>query len=282
MAEHRDARQRLEELRATLDTNQQRALERFEARCGKFGERERRNIADVELRGTTDARDYAFAVKGHAIVYGRKSLDLGGFTEIIADRAASSVLDRHPHVVLVRDHQLGTELLSTRSPDALLELREDPKGVHFYGKVPDLGDLTDRTYKQMKAGLVNRDKWEIRNEGTADEQIVRTIEEIDDLFDVTITSQGAYPQTDSAVIRAYAFAYAETTGSFPETTGGAEPQDAATDQPSGSEGDPAGVHERTGGPLRRNQALADLTLSARQEAERHRHELEKYRNATSG
>lgn len=291
----RTARERLEELRSAFSSEQRRALERFEARCGKFGERERRFNAEVELRETTNAREYVFAVKGHAIVYGRKSLDLGGFQEIIADKAAAPVLDRAPHVILVRDHQLGTELLSTRSPNALLELREDPKGVHFYGKVPDLGDLTDRTYKQMKAGLVSqasfaftvaRDRWEIINEGKPDEQIVRTIEELEDLFDVTITSQGAYPQTDSSVIRAYAFAYAETTGSLPERTEGAEPQEAAADtdadveertvpdveadgEPSGSEGEPVGSNG-TDGTSERGRRRQEWLLDARHSLDKHR------------
>jgi hypothetical protein len=56
---------------------------------------------------------------------------------------------------------------------------------------------------------VNRDK--------PDEYVIRTIHEIGDLFDVTITAQGAYPQTDSQVVRAYAFNYAQSRGLFAET-----------------------------------------------------------------
>jgi hypothetical protein len=70
------------------DEDSRRAFERFEARCGRFGERERRTMPVVveEVRDS-GAGVGQFTVKGHGAVFNRKSLDLGGFQEVIAPGA---------------------------------------------------------------------------------------------------------------------------------------------------------------------------------------------------
>jgi HK97 family phage prohead protease len=103
-------------------------------------------------------------------------------------------------------------LASTDSTDYLLELRSDPKGLHYYAKVAPVSYANDLRIL-MKGGVIKQasfaftvahDSWEIVNRDKPDEYVIRTIHEIGDLFDVTITAQGAYPQTDSQVVRAYA------------------------------------------------------------------------------
>jgi HK97 family phage prohead protease len=151
-----------------------------------------------------------YYVRGHAAVYDRKSLDLGGFQEIVA--RAFDVLDSDPLVHLNWDHDMGRALASTRSKTYLLELREDPKGLHFYAKVAPTTAAKDLRIL-MEGGVIDQasfaftvaeDTWEIRNQGKPDEVVVRTIQQVGELFDVTVTAQGAYPQTDSQVVRSYA------------------------------------------------------------------------------
>lgn len=280
-----DRSRRLEAVRARLQTVQaRRALATFEARCGRFGDTERRttDLDSVET-DTSGNPQVDFIVRGHAAVFNRKSLDLGFFQEIIDAGAFSGVLDADPHVLLLRDHQPGTELASTRSPKFPLELREDPRGLHFYAKVAPTRSAEDLRVL-MDGGIVNqasfaftvaRDTWEIKNEGKDNETILRTIHEIDQLFDVTITAMGAYPQTDSQIVRAYAFDYAIENGRLER---GATSEDAATDATgdsadteettvaSGSEpvgGDQGAVLESK--QLRRARSRAQMALA------RHRH-----------
>ena len=221
-----------------LDDNARRALEQFEARCGRFGEHERRSIsftdAGVEVRDSEGDPD-AYTVKGHAAVFNRKSLDLGGFQEIILPTAFDSVLDRSPHVLLLWDHDTRYQLASTKTNR--LELRIDPRGLHYWARVVGTTSHARDLRMLMDAGEVDqssfaftvaRDTWEIKTHGDGEETVVRTIEEVAELFDVTITAMGAYPQTDSSVVRAYAFNYAADLGHL-DPGGDAEEREADTD-----------------------------------------------------
>jgi hypothetical protein len=105
-----------------------------------------------------------------------------------------------------------------------LELRTDPKGLHFYAKVAPTTAAKDLRIL-MEGGVIDQasfaftvaeDTWEIRNQGKPDEVVVRTIQQVGDLFDVTVTAQGAYPQTDSQVVRSYAVAFARSTDKLPD------------------------------------------------------------------
>jgi HK97 family phage prohead protease len=287
---------RMEEFRSRLDVRQQRALEVFEQRAGKFGGREFREAPlDEQTVENTGDPDAAFIVRGHAAVYNRKSLDLGGFQEIIEPSAFDDVLDGDPHTLLLRDHQPGTELASTRSTRFPLELRSDPKGLHFYAKVVNTTDAQDLR-KRMEGGLTNQasfaftvesDTWEIRNEGKPDEQVIRTIHKVRDLFDVTITAMGAYPQTDSSVVRGLARAYVESSGRSAEEPGAEEPappaptvpeaetpeqplverdQSGNPSHPDGVGGDPEDASTETK-RLRQARSRAQMALA------RHRHHL---------
>ena len=224
-----------------LNHDERRALELFEARCGRFGEHERRTVPLV-LERSEDSQDpdVAFTVKGHAAVFNRKSLDLGGFQEKIDPGAFTDVLDRNPDVHLVWDHSTTLALARTLASKYLLELREDPKGLHYYAKVAPTSFAADLRIL-MEGGVIDQasfaftvdeDVWEVKNRDKSDEYVLRTIRKIGELFDVTITAQGAYPQTDSQVVRAYAMAFAQATGRLPDTPpdeGDTEDRQAETD-----------------------------------------------------
>jgi HK97 family phage prohead protease len=239
------ARLAVADFRALLSPREQRALAHFEARCGVLGDRERRQapleVEQIAAPGGPGSAA-AFIAKGHAAVYDRKSLDLGGFQEKIDPTAFDPILDRHPLVHLNWDHDMRYALASTDSTDYLLELRSDPKGLHYYAKVAPVSYANDLRIL-MKGGIIKQasfaftvahDSWEIVNRDKPDEYVVRTIHEIGELFDVTITAQGAYPQTDSQVVRAYAFNYAQSRGLFARDT--AETSDVEITQDAAREG----------------------------------------------
>lgn len=236
----------LMEIRKRLETAEaRRAVESFEARCGKFGgtlERRTTTLEGVEVRDSGNA-DVAFTVVGHAAMYGRKSLDLGGFQEVIEKGAFSDVLDTAPDVWLRWDHNPRLSMARTKSQPYTLELSEDPKGLRFYSKVAPTSFAADLRIL-MESGIIDQasfafsdvdDTWEITEKGGI-EIVTRTIHRVGALYDVTITAEGAYPSTDSSVVRSLAIAFAMDTGRLEartnEPTGDIAPEDADETEPT--------------------------------------------------
>lgn len=141
-------------------------------------------------------------VRGHASVFDRLSLDLGGFRERIARGAFDAVLDTNPDVHLVWDH--STTHVLARTKNKTLELRVDPVGLHYWAKTAPTSYAADLRVLMERGDIdqasfsftVAKDEWEVDDA----ENVTRTILEIGELFDVTITAQGAYPQTDAKVV----------------------------------------------------------------------------------
>lgn len=304
------------EFRDRLNPAERRALDVFQGRCGQFGDRERRQVP-LDVEETSDSGDPAvqFVVKGHAAVFNRKSLDLGGFQERIDTGAFNDVLDRNPDVHLVWDHDLGRPLARTLSAKYLLELREDPRGLFYYAKVAPTSFAADLRVL-MEGGVIDQasfaftvleDTWEVVNRDKNDEYVLRTIHKVGDLYDVTITAQGAYPQTDSQVVRAYALDYATTHGRLEDAATdellervadvingdiggrislGASSEDVAPDDPVGAEDPPSHADESVDGDPSlspeggdeqptTNPLIRALRLHSRQEVGLHRSLLEK-------
>jgi HK97 family phage prohead protease len=83
-----------------------------------------------------------------------------------------------------------------------LRLRTDSEGLHFWARVPPFSYAKDLRMA-VESGLVREASfaflpdttegvdWDVDTDGT----IVRTIRKVRDLFDVTISAQGAYPQS---------------------------------------------------------------------------------------
>ena len=144
-----------------------------------------------------------FNVKGHASVFDQTSHDLGGFRERVAAGFFQPVLDRKPDVHAVWDHD--TRLTLARTRNSTLELREDDVGLYNFMKVAptsyaqDLRILMERgdIDQQSFAFTVEDDRFAEDDAGN----ILRTLVRARDLFDVTITAQGAYPQTAAEVTR---------------------------------------------------------------------------------
>jgi HK97 family phage prohead protease len=136
-------------------------------------------------------------ISGHAAVF-RETADLGSFTESIAPGAFRAVLARADcDPVLLIDHD--TRLLLARRSAGTLHVEEDERGLAFAARlVPTtVGDdaLTLVRTGHLKqcsfAFRVSRDRWEQRSGKPH-----RVIEEIGELYDLTLTAQPAYPQTD--------------------------------------------------------------------------------------
>jgi Escherichia/Staphylococcus phage prohead protease len=153
---------------------------------------------DPEARGS-------WTMRGHAAVFNRTSHDMGGFRVKIAPGYFTKVLDGNPDVHLLWDHNTRYVLARTRNNS--LELREDPMGLHVWARfaktqtADELATLMDGGYiDQMSfATDVGESEWIEDSDGN----ITWHLLEADlntGLTDVTVTAQGAFPQTDASLV----------------------------------------------------------------------------------
>lgn len=161
----------------------------------------------VETRDDAPVPDGEFHIRGHASVFGRKSEDLGGFREVINPGAFKRVLDQNPDVRALFNHDSNYVLGRTKSNT--LDLREDPRGLHYYVKAADTsyardlkvlmsrGDVDQSSFAFSMAG--GRERWEEDDDGN----ITRTIIEVGGLFDVSPVTYPAYPHADSTVAHSH-------------------------------------------------------------------------------
>ena len=195
--------------------NKIQTVEEFELRYGKVGEREVRYapLVDPETRAE-EGESGQLIVSGYAAVYNKRSMDLGFFTEYIMPGAFDDVLSRSPDVHLLWDHD--TRYVLARTKNESLDLRSQELGLRYSARMApttyasDLAVLLERRDVDQASFsfTVADDTWEETDDGS----IVRRINKIGDLYDVTITARGAYPQTTSEIIRGYLRTFAEARG----------------------------------------------------------------------
>ena len=150
--------------------------------------------------GTTPAR-----ITGHAAVFDQLSEDLGGFREKVAPGAFKRALKGADTRALFNhnpDYVLG------RSTAGTLSLAEDLTGLAIEAEPPQTSWANDLLVS-MERGDINqmsfafttrKDRWETGADGLA----LRTVLEVERLYDVSVVTYPAYPQTDAAVREALA------------------------------------------------------------------------------
>ena len=241
-------------------------------------------MADLEVRDSK-AGGGQFTIRGHAAVFDRRSHDLGGFTEIVRHGFFDDVLEGDPDVHAYWDHDPGRTLARTRNKT--LELRVDPMGLHNWMRVAptsyaqDLRILMERgdVDQQSFAFTVSEDEWEQDEESGA---ITRYLIRADGLYDVTVTAQGAYPQTGAEVVRsmrsvldadrtvfAVGFEDREASAPEPEADIDAAPEEEAVETPDAVQDlaaveDEAPHEEEVAADSESELALRDLKAKAEQ------------------
>jgi len=171
--------------------------------------------------GQPGVGSHAFNVKGYAAVFNVPSHDMGGFRTVLdrnalEDALADPALDVH----FVWDHDTRYPLARTKN--GTLNLTTDDTGLLMEAKVggytyaKDLRVALERgDIDQGSIALhIGEDRWDVED----DESITRTVLKASSLHDVTVTAQGAFPQTSLAV--AYSLVKgAIAEGRLPETVG---------------------------------------------------------------
>jgi HK97 family phage prohead protease len=151
-------------------------------------------LSFVKKRGAAGGMKF----KGYAARYQSQSNDLGGFREVLAPGAFDKVLGRRskPDVVLTYNH--NPDLLLARTASGTLSLASDEKGLRFSADAPDTqlardlatlirrGDLTGASFAFTVSP--SAESWTTDERG----QAIRTIREVQELYDVSIVATPAY------------------------------------------------------------------------------------------
>ena len=146
-----------------------------------------------------------FTLTGHAAVFGRWSEELytwaGTFRERIAPGAFQQVLERKPDVRLLFNHD-GLALARTKS--GTLELVEDETGLRVWARLAPTTTASDLRLAMQRGDVdqmsfaftVAEDEW---HEDSDEETIERTVLRVGDLFDVSVVTFAAYPDTSATM-----------------------------------------------------------------------------------
>ena len=154
---------------------------------------------NIELRDEPESRH----IEGYGSVFNERSLDLGGFVEMIAPGAFDGVIERSD-VKCYLDHNPEKGILArSRNGKGSLSLVVDEKGLQYSFDAPktSLGDevvegLKRGDYSQSSfAFTVDDEVWTKEADGT----YLRTITKIGGLYDVSIVANPAYEGTSVAL-----------------------------------------------------------------------------------
>jgi uncharacterized protein len=145
-------------------------------------------------------------IEGYAAVFNQRSEDLGGWRETVMPGAFARALREEQDVRALVNHDPSR--LLARSKSGSLVLEEDAKGLRFSADLPDtqeaqnMRSLIERgDIDQCSFGFVARvQKWSEEPDPTdASRRLqVRELHDVD-LFDVSVVTFPAYPQTEAYI-----------------------------------------------------------------------------------
>lgn len=156
------------------------------------------NDEDNSSKAEKQAQNSPKKLSGYAIVWNTPSKDLGGFKEVIAPDALKDV--DLSNVLMLNDHDYTQVLASVKA--GTLKLTPDDKGLHFDATLPDTTTAND-VFANVKAGNLDScsfsfdvndgsDEWKKDDQGN----VTRTVNQIKDLFDVSVVAVPAYDSTN--------------------------------------------------------------------------------------
>lgn len=152
-------------------------------------------VYDVELRALNDE---SREVEGYAVVF-NASTDLGWFTEEIDSRAFDET--DMSNVYLLFNHDENNVLAGTSNGS--LRMTIDEHGLKQTSEIIDT-NVGEDTLKLVKNGLINKMSFAFSIDRDGGEEWIggeekdhRIIRKIDKLYDVSLVTYPAYPQTNA-------------------------------------------------------------------------------------
>jgi HK97 family phage prohead protease len=156
-------------------------------------------LENLEIRIREDGTEI---IAGYSAVFNKSSVNLGWFTEQIKPGAFTNALKKSDARALF-NHDVNY-VLGRQSSNTLI-LREDEKGLFMEVIPPQTQIIKDLVLSPIRRGdireqsfgfIVKEDSW---REGDKNDLPLRTIIEIDELFDVSPVTFPAYPDTSIAL-----------------------------------------------------------------------------------
>lgn len=158
---------------------------------------------DSEVRVIGNSRK----VEGYGIVFNKRSLDLGGFVEVIEPGAVEGVIERSDVLALL-NHDVNKGLLARSiEGEGSLKLVADKKGVKYSFEAPNF-DLGNELVEGIKRGDIKgssfafslpSDKSWGKWDKTEDGKDLRIIKKFDQIYDMSPCYREAYPDTSVAL-----------------------------------------------------------------------------------
>ena len=154
---------------------------------------------NIELRDEPESRH----IEGYGSVFNERSLDLGGFVEMIAPGAFDGVIERSD-VKCYLDHNPEKGILArSRNGKGSLSLVIDEKGLRYEFDAPHT-NLGDEVVEGLKRGDYSQSSFAFTVDDEvwtkeADGSYLRTITKIGGLYDVSIVANPAYEGTSVAL-----------------------------------------------------------------------------------
>ena len=187
----------MEDRRLTINA-ELRAAEPTPQEAPQAADGDKQDKTDNNPQPAKTAQNSPKKLSGYAIVWNTPSKDLGGFKEVVSPDALKGV--DLSNVLMLNDHDYTQVLASVKA--GTLKLTPDDKGLHFDATLPDTTTAND-VFANVKAGNLDScsfsfdvddgsDKWEKDDQGN----ITRTINQIKDLFDVSVVAVPAYDSTN--------------------------------------------------------------------------------------
>lgn len=158
--------------------------------------------AELQAQSNSQEDNSSNKVSGYALLFNTLSKDLGGFAEQIDPKALDNVdLSK---VVMLDQHDYSKPLASVAA--GTLELSVDDKGLKFTATLDPEVSYAKDTLNNVKNGNINSmsyrfdlddgaDSWERDTEGN----VIRTINQVKDLFEVSTVTVPAYDDTNVQV-----------------------------------------------------------------------------------
>jgi HK97 family phage prohead protease len=169
-------------------------------------------LLNAEWRDKGETGDGSYTLTGHAAVFEQETVlfDIGWYRlrEKIARGAFTSVLSRRPDVHLNHGHDMNTAMARTSvaGSGARADAGRD-RTARFRAarsRRPDVQRLAPKMDRgivdQMSFAFMLGDYERVEEEDAdGNTDVLRTIVEVGDLYDVCVCAQGAYPTTDAAL-----------------------------------------------------------------------------------
>ena len=160
-----------------------------------------KRIFNIENRFETKENGVE-SVVGYGSIFNSRSENLGGFYEYISPTAISQETIDKSDVRALINHDAS--LILARNTAGTLDLSVDEKGLRYSFQIPQTSYGKDLAIN-MKNGNLNQssfaftvgdDEWSTDDNGND----IRTITEIDRLYDISVVSYPAYSQAESDLV----------------------------------------------------------------------------------